>query len=153
MLAFISTPFVFLSFFAIGSFGLPLPARQEATGKLVVAHHMVCMTVLSHLEKCDLTIQVGNTFPYTQQDWADDMALASANGIDGFALNYGPEEFNNDQLDNAYVVSVIEPSFKLERLQICCCCPIPRLQALPFNGHVRAPVRFSGGRTSFTRQR
>ncbi|KAH8824975.1 glycoside hydrolase [Flagelloscypha sp. PMI_526] len=96
MLAFISTPFVFLSFFAIGSFGLPLPARQEATGKLVVAHHMV-----------------GNTFPYTQQDWADDMALASANGIDGFALNYGPEEFNNDQLDNAYAAAAQFPDFKL----------------------------------------
>jgi glucan endo-1,3-alpha-glucosidase len=32
-------------------------------------------------------MMVGNTFPFTQADWAKDIALAHSVGIDGFALN------------------------------------------------------------------
>jgi glucan endo-1,3-alpha-glucosidase len=51
---------------------------------LVVAHFMV-----------------GNTFPYTLQDWTDDINLASASGLDGFALNLGSDDFQNTQTSNA----------------------------------------------------
>ncbi|KAL0961058.1 hypothetical protein HGRIS_006046 [Hohenbuehelia grisea] len=66
----------------------PSPSPQPPSSgsrKYVVAHHMV-----------------GNTFPYTKQDWADDVALAHASGIDGFALNYGRDEWQPARIDDAY---------------------------------------------------
>ncbi|OAL33162.1 hypothetical protein AYO20_07644 [Fonsecaea nubica] len=51
---------------------------------------------------------VGNTYSYTQANWASDIATAAAAGIDGFALNVGyldtinPFGFVQAQLDNAY---------------------------------------------------
>ncbi|KAH0840502.1 glucan endo-1,3-alpha-glucosidase agn1 [Fonsecaea pedrosoi] len=51
---------------------------------------------------------VGNTYSYTQANWATDIATAAAAGIDGFALNVGyldtinPLGFVQAQLDNAY---------------------------------------------------
>jgi glucan endo-1,3-alpha-glucosidase len=44
---------------------------------------------------------VGNTFPYTPKDWADDIALAQSSGIDGFALNVGAEAFHRDRVKDA----------------------------------------------------
>jgi hypothetical protein len=52
--------------------------------------------------------QVGNTYSYTQDDWARDIVQASNASIDGFALNIGyldtinPGGFVQAQLDNAY---------------------------------------------------
>ncbi|KAH9936318.1 glycoside hydrolase [Fomitopsis serialis] len=48
-------------------------AKRDDSGKLVVAH-----------------VIVGNTYPYTIDNWTSDIQLASDNGIDGFALNVGP---------------------------------------------------------------
>ncbi|TFK24974.1 glycoside hydrolase [Coprinopsis marcescibilis] len=63
-----------------------LVTRQEDDGrKYVVAHHIV-----------------GNTFPYTKQDWADDITLAHASGIDGFVLNTGGEVWEPDRIADAY---------------------------------------------------
>ncbi|KAF7365193.1 hypothetical protein MVEN_00390900 [Mycena venus] len=71
--------------------------RQDANPKLVVAHFMV-----------------GNTFPYTLQDWTDDINLATASGLDGFALNVGPDDFQNTQTANAFqAAEAIGPNFKL----------------------------------------
>ena len=58
----------------------PRPGRR----KYVVAHHMV-----------------GNTYPYTQDTWASDIALAQANGIDGFALNVGTDSWQVTQVASA----------------------------------------------------
>ncbi|KAH9480430.1 Glucan endo-1,3-alpha-glucosidase agn1 [Psilocybe cubensis] len=76
----------------LGDFAVPvqrtqaLQGRQDAsTTKFVVAHHIV-----------------GNTFPYTIQDWADDITLAHASGIDGFALNLGPDDFQKARIADAY---------------------------------------------------
>lgn len=64
-----------------------LQKRQDAsTTKLIVAHHIV-----------------GNTFPHASQDWADDIALAHSSGIDGFALNLGPDDFQKARIADAYV--------------------------------------------------
>lgn len=68
----------------------PQPSQTSAgpTGprKYVFAHHMV-----------------GNTFPYKPQDWSDDIALAHASGIDGFALNTGRDEWESARIADAYV--------------------------------------------------
>lgn len=44
---------------------------------------------------------VGNTFPYTLQDWADDITLAHASGIDGFALNMGSDDWEPARVSDA----------------------------------------------------
>jgi glucan endo-1,3-alpha-glucosidase len=62
--------------------------RQAANPKLVVAH-----------------VIVGNTASYSVETWKQDIQLAQANGIDGFALNVGfSAPFTNAQVQNAYVL-------------------------------------------------
>ncbi|KAJ7095846.1 glycoside hydrolase [Mycena belliarum] len=74
-----------------------LDERQNPAAKLVVAHFMV-----------------GNTFPYTLQDWVDDIKLATASGLDGFALNVGPDDFQTTQTNNAFqAAQQVGPAFKL----------------------------------------
>ncbi|KAJ7863085.1 glycoside hydrolase [Mycena olivaceomarginata] len=76
-----------------------LNERQDAAEKLVVAHFMV-----------------GNTFPYTLQDWTDDINLATASGLSGFALNVGGVlgDFQDTQTANAFqAAEAIGPDFKL----------------------------------------
>lgn len=72
------------------SSNVPQPSQTSVgpTGprKYVFAHHMV-----------------GNTFPYKLQDWSDDIALAHASGIDGFALNTGSDEWEPARIADAYV--------------------------------------------------
>lgn len=58
-------------------------ARRDST-KYVVAHFMV-----------------GNSNPYTQQNWLSDVVLAHENGIDGFALNVGSDSWQPQQVANA----------------------------------------------------
>lgn len=58
--------------------------RDDAPQKFVVAHHMV-----------------GNTYPYTQDDWAQDIQAANAAGIDGFALNIGTDDWQPGQVASA----------------------------------------------------
>ena len=52
--------------------------------KFVIAHHMV-----------------GNTYPYTQADWLDDIAQAYNAGIDGFALNTGTDVWQPARIADA----------------------------------------------------
>lgn len=61
--------------------------KRDDAPKLVVAHHMV-----------------GNTYPYTQNDWASDIQAAHDAGIDGFALNIGTDDWQPAQVASAYVV-------------------------------------------------
>lgn len=60
------------------------PSQSDGSRKYVVAHHMV-----------------GNTFPYTPQDWTDDIVLAHASGIDGFALNMGRDDWQPSRVSDA----------------------------------------------------
>lgn len=60
------------------------PAATNGSQKYVIAHHMV-----------------GNTFPYTLQNWKQDIALAHAAGIDGFALNVGSDSWEPARVADA----------------------------------------------------
>ncbi|KZT20315.1 glycoside hydrolase family 71 protein [Neolentinus lepideus HHB14362 ss-1] len=62
--------------------------KRQSNSKYVVAHHIV-----------------GNTYPYTVDDWANDIALASGHGIDAFALNVGNESFEYDRVADAYTAA------------------------------------------------
>ncbi|KAJ4483776.1 glycoside hydrolase family 71 protein [Lentinula aciculospora] len=45
---------------------------------------------------------VGNTFPYTEQDWLGDIILAHEHNIDGFALNVGREAWQLDRISDCF---------------------------------------------------
>jgi len=60
--------------------------QVHSSPKYVIAHHMV-----------------GNTFPYTVTDWENDIALAYASAIDGFALNVGIDSWQPQRVADAYV--------------------------------------------------
>jgi glucan endo-1,3-alpha-glucosidase len=40
---------------------------------------------------------VGNTYPYTYNDWLEDIGLAYDSGADGFALNLGTDDWQLKQ--------------------------------------------------------
>jgi len=60
------------------------PVSTDGSRKYVVAHHMV-----------------GNTYPYTLDDWKEDIVLAHAAGIDGFALNMGTDSWEPARVTDA----------------------------------------------------
>lgn len=59
-------------------------AQPIFSPKYVVAHHMI-----------------GNTYPYTFEDWSEDITLAHGSGIDGFALNMGRDQWQPDRVSDA----------------------------------------------------
>lgn len=59
------------------------PAKRDDTPKSVFAHFMM-----------------GNAYPYTTEDFEDDIKLAHANGIDAFAVNMGTDGWQPDHLDS-----------------------------------------------------
>jgi Glycosyl hydrolase family 71 len=62
-----------------------ITADASTSAKMVFAHFMV-----------------GIVSSYQASDWANDIALASASGIDGFALNIGADSYTESQLTLAY---------------------------------------------------
>ncbi|KAF9456254.1 glycoside hydrolase [Collybia nuda] len=57
---------------------------------------------------------VGNTFPYTQADWADDIRQIQAKGVDALALNMGGDSWQRDQIASAYAAAAaLGTNFKL----------------------------------------
>ncbi|MCJ1475766.1 hypothetical protein MMC13_004430 [Lambiella insularis] len=56
---------------------------------------------------------VGNAGSWTQQQWAQDIANASAAGIDGFALNIAGDGYTSTQLGYAYDAADAAGNFKL----------------------------------------
>ncbi|KAI0661915.1 glycosyl hydrolase family 71-domain-containing protein [Cubamyces menziesii] len=82
----------------------PLTWKRQDTGasKLVVAHHIVGLTG-------------GNPAgAFTLDTWTNDIKLASSNGIDGFALNIGADDFTFQQVGLAYQAAAsVSPDFKL----------------------------------------
>ncbi|KAL5523926.1 hypothetical protein ACEPAG_8099 [Sanghuangporus baumii] len=83
---------LFLTIFPVIVSSVPVQLESRAGNgtdqKYVFAHHMV-----------------GNTYPYTVDDWKDDIALASAHGIDAFALNIGSDSWQSNQVKNAYTAA------------------------------------------------
>jgi glucan endo-1,3-alpha-glucosidase len=48
---------------------------------------------------------VGNAYPYTPDDWQEDILAAMSYGIDGFALNLGSDEWQPDRVADAYAAA------------------------------------------------
>ncbi|KAI8978240.1 glycoside hydrolase family 71 protein [Trametes punicea] len=48
---------------------------------------------------------VGNTFPYTADDWNTDIELAWSHGIDAFALNVGIDDWQKDSVARCYAAA------------------------------------------------
>ncbi|KZT21111.1 glycoside hydrolase family 71 protein [Neolentinus lepideus HHB14362 ss-1] len=49
---------------------------------------------------------VGNTHPYTIEDWLEDIKLAHRHDIDGFALNIGRESWQRDRVLDCYAAAL-----------------------------------------------
>ncbi|KAI0644960.1 glycoside hydrolase family 71 protein [Trametes meyenii] len=49
---------------------------------------------------------VGNTYPYSLNDWREDIELASSHGIDGFALNSGAESWQKERVADCYAAAL-----------------------------------------------
>ncbi|KAJ6582853.1 glycoside hydrolase family 71 protein [Mycena sp. CBHHK59/15] len=72
-------------------------ASAAASQKYVIAHFIV-----------------GNTYPYTSNDWNRDIALAASKGIDAFALNVGRDPWQPSRVADAYAAARSQGSnFKL----------------------------------------
>lgn len=57
---------------------------------------------------------VGNTYPYTPDDWEKDIREISAKGVDALALNIGSSEWQVGQVQAAYdAAKSVAPNFKL----------------------------------------
>lgn len=56
---------------------------------------------------------VGNTYPYSLDSWKADIRLASAGGIDGFALNIGPDSWQPEKVALAYRAASELGGFKM----------------------------------------
>ncbi|KAI0372120.1 glycoside hydrolase [Pilatotrama ljubarskyi] len=75
--------------------------RDNGVSKLVVAHHIVGLTG-------------GGPNDFTLDTWKNDISLASSKGIDGFALNVGPDDYTFTQVGLAYqAAEELGNSFKL----------------------------------------
>lgn len=62
--------------------------KKDGDQKYVFCHHMV-----------------GNTYPYTPDDWLADIKAAHAAGIDAFALNIGSDAWQPNQVAAAYAAA------------------------------------------------
>lgn len=69
--------------------GLWYSTNGSNTGKVIIAH-----------------VIVGNTYSYTKQQWIDEIKMASAQGIDAFALDFGYDSWQAGQMDSAYDAAV-----------------------------------------------
>ncbi|KAI0753394.1 glycoside hydrolase family 71 protein [Daedaleopsis nitida] len=49
---------------------------------------------------------VGNTYPYTTDDWKQDIVLAASRDIDAFALNVGPEDWQRQSVARCYAAAL-----------------------------------------------
>jgi len=56
---------------------------------------------------------VGNTYPFTYSTWVDDINRAKSAGIDGFALNVGPDEWQPSRVADAYAAAQAIGGFKV----------------------------------------
>ncbi|EGN98394.1 glycoside hydrolase family 71 protein [Serpula lacrymans var. lacrymans S7.3] len=84
-----------------------LPAASSATTTTIVSGGpsttTTTPTVLSSAPKYVVAhVIVGNTYPYTVDNWKSDILLAHANGIDGFALNVGSDSWQPQRVADAY---------------------------------------------------
>ncbi|KAK0491404.1 glycosyl hydrolase family 71-domain-containing protein [Armillaria novae-zelandiae] len=50
--------------------------------------------------------QPTDTYPYTQSDWADDIARIGANSVDALALNIGDDDWQLSRIQDAYAAAV-----------------------------------------------
>lgn len=57
---------------------------------------------------------VGNTYPYSYNDWVNDIKLAQAAGFDGFALNFGSDDWQPARIADAYrAANDLKTNFKM----------------------------------------
>ncbi|KAJ6490059.1 glycoside hydrolase [Mycena sanguinolenta] len=92
---------------------MDIPSSFHAMKLYLVGLNLLAALVEAIPSSTNSTIQKRwNCRGYTQSDWANDIAVALATGIDAFALNIGIDPWTDTQLMNAYAAAS-GTSFKL----------------------------------------
>ncbi|EPX73319.1 glucan endo-1,3-alpha-glucosidase Agn1 [Schizosaccharomyces octosporus yFS286] len=85
--------------------------------KLLLFFALLVMSFTSLVQASKLVVAhfiVGNTYPYTIENWKEDIKDAHSAGIDGFALNIGGDAWQVERVSDAYeAASSVSPDFKL----------------------------------------
>lgn len=83
-----------LALLLVAGFGVCGPIANNTFDGAALSRRASSKHVVAH-------VIVGNTFPYTQTNWLSDIKLAHENGIDGFALNVGPDSWQPERVADA----------------------------------------------------
>jgi hypothetical protein len=79
----------------------PLLLRQARNSSSVISQFALLLPLsLSSIKLSQIFLlfsMVGNTYPYTYNDWFEDISLAYNSGADGFALNLGTDDWQLKQ--------------------------------------------------------
>ncbi|KAK0461733.1 glycoside hydrolase family 71 protein [Desarmillaria tabescens] len=82
--------------------------KRDST-KYIFMHHASCYSLIRMLE-APAPIFITNLFciryPYTQSDWADDIARIGTNSVDAIALNIGDDDWQLSRITDAYAAAV-----------------------------------------------
>ncbi|KAJ9123152.1 hypothetical protein QFC22_001345 [Naganishia vaughanmartiniae] len=87
------------------------PAASTATGAVVAGATKIPSSSAAH--EVYAHHMVGNTYPYSQNDWATDVKLAKAASIDGFALNMGSDWWQPARVTDAYAAAEAAGGFTM----------------------------------------
>ncbi|KDR75488.1 hypothetical protein GALMADRAFT_247930 [Galerina marginata CBS 339.88] len=77
-----------------GDFTSPQTIEEDVATRMPVARNHV----FAHF-------MVGNTYPYTIDDWYEDIKLAASQDIDGFVLNVGAEDWQRHRCADCFAAS------------------------------------------------
>lgn len=86
-------------------------AASTATGAIVKGSTAIPTSSADH--EVFAHHMVGNTYPYTQSNWATDIQLAKAASIDGFALNIGSDWWQPFRVNDAYAAAEAAGDFTM----------------------------------------
>ncbi|KAJ9124508.1 hypothetical protein QFC24_003299 [Naganishia onofrii] len=87
------------------------PAASTATGAVVAGATKIPRSSAAH--EVYAHHMVGNTYPYSQSNWATDVQLAKAASIDGFALNMGSDWWQSARVSDAYAAAEAAGGFTM----------------------------------------
>ncbi|EPY50190.1 glucan endo-1,3-alpha-glucosidase Agn1 [Schizosaccharomyces cryophilus OY26] len=85
--------------------------------KLILFFGLLALSFTSLAQASKLVVAhfiVGNTYPYTVDNWKEDIKDAVATGVDGFALNFGADAWQVERISDAYEAAAsVSTDFKL----------------------------------------
>ncbi|KAJ2918338.1 hypothetical protein MD484_g2127, partial [Candolleomyces efflorescens] len=135
---------------------------QSSTGqsRFVFAQYVPALKLRSSVARAnehdtDCSFMVGNTYPYSVDDWLADIKLASSSLLDGFVLNVGAEDWQRDRVADCFRAAARLPestrfsfifSFDMASIPGDSASDVQYLRAY-YQAHARDPRMFKHPRT------